>query len=279
MDISPAKQQGSPLRRFLKLIPLFAALVLPNIVDAQTLQMELSGEARSWLGSPKIASGWVNLSQSPSAFYIEATLQPGGLLGTLLGWWHESGHWWIYGVLTTNAALRTSNYMMTSGPTLTRLSYSSLGTVTVDISPPVTKDLHFATEKDTQNTADELTAYFALSRFIYIHKTCDIIQRVFDGIKRFDLSFADTDVGDVSDFSGHAWSNQLKACQISRRDIAGYPAEAVPDPNPEVKGTIWLVPVEACKLMLPVKISGDLNAIPFVIYTSHIKYCGSSLGL
>jgi len=258
---------------------LFAMMLVPSEISAQQLQLELSGDVDTWLGSAKVATGWVNVSQSNAIYSIEAVLQPGGVLGTLLGWWRNGGHWRAEGQLALAGSLQPLMYDMTAGSSHTKLSYSTSGTVTSEMAPQITEPLRLATPDQTRSTVDEVTAYFAFSRLLYYRNSCIGTVHVFDGVKRFDLIFSSIPVRDIIQFSKHDWSGQLISCQISRLDIAGFPTTATPDPDPEPKGQIWFVPADACRLMIPVKISAEIGSHTIYMYAQNVKYCGSFLGL
>jgi hypothetical protein len=89
----------------------------------------------------------------------------------------------------------------------TRIDYAADGTVTAEATPPPDGTVAPA---QMRGTVDQLTAYLALARHLARHRSCALALAVFDGRRRYDLSFTDLDFETMPSFAG-----PIQVCRMS----------------------------------------------------------------
>jgi hypothetical protein len=130
----------------------------------------------------------------------------------------------------------------------TRIDYGADGTVTAEANPPVAQPIVPATPAQMRGTIDQLTAYFVLARNLARRGSCALSLAVFDGRRRYDLSFTD---GAPEALPGIAGA--VPVCRMSRRRIAGFPAERGGNDTSD-QGKLWFAQLLPGDLMLPVRL-------------------------
>ena len=86
--------------------------------------------------------------------------------------------------------------------------------------PPPDRPVTPVTPAQMRGTVDQLAAYLALARHLAGRGSCALPLAVFDGRRRYDLSFTDLDPEILPGFAG-----PTRVCRMSRRRIAGFPVE------------------------------------------------------
>jgi hypothetical protein len=133
----------------------------------------------------------------------------------------------------------------------TRVDYGVDGTVSAEATPPPRRPVTPVTPAQMRGTVDQLTAYLALARHLARRSSCALTLAVFDGRRRYDLSFTDLAPETLAGFAG-----PTQVCRMSRRRIAGFPADrggmAATD-----QGKLWFARLLPGELTVPVRIEFD----------------------
>ncbi|MBO0739158.1 MAG: DUF3108 domain-containing protein, partial [Alphaproteobacteria bacterium] len=82
-----------------------------------------------------------------------------------------------------------------------RTHYWPDGMVSAEASPPPGSSVTPVTPAQMRGTIDQLSAYLALARHLAIRGSCALVLAVFDGRRRYDLSFTDLPPESVSGFT------------------------------------------------------------------------------
>jgi hypothetical protein len=98
-----------------------------------------------------------------------------------------------------------------------------------------------------RGTVDQLTAYLALTCHLAGRGSCAPPLAVFDGRRRYDLSFTDLDPEILPGFAG-----PTRVCRMSRRRIAGFPVERGGTTATD-QGKLWFARPIPGDLMVPVR--------------------------
>jgi hypothetical protein len=72
----------------------------------------------------------------------------------------------------------------------TRVDYAADGAVTAEATPPPDRPVTPVAPAQMRGTVDQLTAYLARARHLAGHGSCALAFAVFDGRRRYDLSFS-----------------------------------------------------------------------------------------
>jgi hypothetical protein len=126
-----------------------------------------------------------------------------------------------------------------------RVDYAANGAVTAEATPPPDRPVTPVTLAQMRGTVDQLTAYLALARHLAGHGSCALA--VFDGRRRYDLSFTDPDPETLPGFVG-----PMQACRMSRRRIAGLPVDRGGSGTTD-QGKLWFARLIPGDLMIPVR--------------------------
>jgi hypothetical protein len=273
MRLRQSPLQGSGMS--LALSVMLICLALSNSTSAQEPKsIELTLE--TWypvLGIlPIRAEGTVTLKEGEGRYSINATVD--GLF--------YSGNALVDG-RSTEAGVRPEIFDQTwSRPFATRhavLRYDQDGPVQPTVAP-LPANIDEAKPEQRRYTIDELTAYYSLTRLLAEKGTCKLFNRIFDGVRLFDLQFLDNEPPKelLPENSDHHFAGETRVCRVSGYDIAGFPKGAQPAPESHT-GIIWLAWFSPCSVIIPVKLHLD-NKIddkpqPTDIYTPQVSGCGS----
>jgi Protein of unknown function (DUF3108) len=129
----------------------------------------------------------------------------------------------------------------------TRIDYGPNGTVTAEATPPTTPPVTPAAPAQMRGTVDQLTAYLMLARSLARAGTCALALAVFDGRRRYDLTFTDAEPEALPDSDAHS-----QVCSMSRRRIAGFPADRGGDETTD-QGKLWFARLLPGDVMIPVR--------------------------
>ena len=129
----------------------------------------------------------------------------------------------------------------------TRVDYAVDGTVTAEAKPPPDRPVTPVTPAQMRGTVDQLTAYLALARHLAGHGSCALALAVFDGRRRYDLSFTDLDPEILPGLAG-----PTRVCRMSRRRIAGFPVDRGGTETTD-QGKLWFARLIPGDLMVPVR--------------------------
>jgi hypothetical protein len=124
------------------------------------------------------------------------------------------------------------------------VDYAADGTVTAAVTPPPER---LVTPAQMRGTVDQLTAYLALARHLAGRGSCALALAVFDGRRRYDLSFTDLDPETLPGFVG-----PMQACRMSRHRIAGFPVDRDGTGTTD-QGKLWFARLIPGDLMVPVR--------------------------
>src|SRR5215472_12160588 len=105
-----------------------------------------------------------------------------------------------------------------------RIDYRPDGTVASDLTPPSTAPRSAAAVDQMRGTVDQLTAFFILERQLAQRGSCGLVVPVFDGLSRYDLHFSDAQAETLSPEGPQRFAGPTFACNITRQDVAGFPA-------------------------------------------------------
>jgi Protein of unknown function (DUF3108) len=129
----------------------------------------------------------------------------------------------------------------------TRIDYRPDGTVTAEATPPPTSPITPVSPAQMRGTVDQLTAYLQLARSLAARGSCALALAVFDGRRRYDLSFVDLPSEVLPDLRG-----ATQVCGMRRHRIAGFPIERGGD-QPTDQGKLWLARLVPGDVMVPVR--------------------------
>ncbi len=130
----------------------------------------------------------------------------------------------------------------------TRVDYAADGAVTAEAMPPPDRPVTPVTSAQMRGTVDQLTAYLALARHLAGRGSCALALAVFDGRRRYDLSFTDLDPETLPGFAG-----PTRVCRMSRRRIAGFPVDRGGASMTD-QGKLWFSRLIPGDLMVPVRV-------------------------
>jgi uncharacterized protein DUF3108 len=129
-----------------------------------------------------------------------------------------------------------------------------------------------------KGAVDEHTAYYRLERQLARTGSCALSVPVFDGLHRFDLDFADLPPADSDQRTDGRFAGPIKSCEMTRRNIAGFPPGHSSDGVD--RGKMWfahLIPNSA--VMLPIRMELDTEIGTVTGYLAEINGRGVHLVL
>ena len=143
----------------------------------------------------------------------------------------------------------------------TRIDYGADGAVRAVATPPPNNPVTPVTSAQMRGTVDQMTAYLALARHLGRKSSCALALSVFDGRRRYDLSFSDLASETRSEFS-----TPLQVCGMARQRIAGFPV-AQPGKEASDRGKLYFGRLLPGDLAVPVRLEFDSE---FGIFTAHL---------
>jgi hypothetical protein len=129
----------------------------------------------------------------------------------------------------------------------TRIDHLPDGTVVAEATPPPTSPITPVSPAQMRGTVDQLTAYLQLARHLAARGSCPLALAVFDGRRRYDLSFVDLPSEALPGLSG-----TTQVCGMQRHRIAGFPIERSGD-QPTDQGKLWLARLVPGEVLVPVR--------------------------
>jgi hypothetical protein len=133
----------------------------------------------------------------------------------------------------------------------TRIDYRADGTVAAEATPPPPRPVTLVAPEQMRGTIDQLTAYLALARRLGRGGSCALELAVFDGRRRYDLSFSD-----LAPETLPAVADPARVCRMSRRRIAGFPVDAGGTERTD-QGKLWFARLLPGELMVPMRMEFD----------------------
>ena len=112
-----------------------------------------------------------------------------------------------------------------------------------------------------------------LARDLARRGSCTLTLAVFDGRRRYDLSFADSASENLSGIAG-----ATHVCRMSRRRIAGFPAERGGNETADI-GKLWFARLLPGDLMVPVRIEFASEFGTFTAELAELRGHGADLRL
>ena len=189
----------------------------------------------------------VDVEQSAEAYSIAAEAETRNLADVFV---ELRSRLQVHGRVVAGALLPTAMRAEThrrGADFYTRIDYGADGNVTAEASPPPARPITPVTAAQMRGTVDQLTASLALARALARRGSCALVLAVFDGRRRYDLSFADAPAEALPGFAG---INQV--CHMSRRRIAGFPADRGGNEATD-HGKLWFARLVPGDLMIPVR--------------------------
>jgi hypothetical protein len=129
----------------------------------------------------------------------------------------------------------------------TRVDYGADGSVTAEATPAPTRPVTPVSPAQMRGAVDQLTASLLTARRLAARGSCALALPVFDGRRRYDLSFTDLPSEVLSGLRGES-----RVCQMRRRRIAGFPIERGGD-QPTDQGKLWFAQLVPGDVMVPVR--------------------------
>ena len=133
----------------------------------------------------------------------------------------------------------------------TRIDYGADGTILAEATPPPIRPVTPVTSAQMRGTVDQLTAYLALAHTIARRSSCALALAVFDGRRRYDLSFTDLAPETLPDFASPS-----RVCRMSRQRIAGFPVDRAGKSATD-QGKLWPARLVPGDLAIPVRMEFD----------------------
>ena len=130
----------------------------------------------------------------------------------------------------------------------TRVDYGADGSVTAEATPAPTRPVTPVSPAQMRGAVDQLTASLLTARRLAARGSCALALPVFDGRRRYDLSFTDLPSEVLSGLRGES-----RVCQMRRRRIAGFPIERGGD-QPTDQGKLWFAQLVPGDVMVPVRV-------------------------
>lgn len=155
----------------------------------------------------------------------------------------------------------------------TRIDYGADGTVTAEATPPPTRPVTPVTPAQMRGTVDQLTGYLALARSLARRGSCALSLAVFDGRRRYDLSFADLASETLPSFAG-----ATRVCRMTRRRIAGFPVDRGGNEATD-QGKLWFAHLLPGDLMVPMRMEFDSEFGTFAADLAELRGRGVDLHL
>ena len=138
-----------------------------------------------------------------------------------------------------------------------RIDYNPDGTVASEQTPP-SAVLHTSAVVDQmRGTVDQLTAFFVLERQLAQRGSCGLVVPVFDGLSRYNLRFTDAQAETLSPEGPQRFAGPTLACNISREDVVGFPANQDANGGTYKQGKIWYARLAGGNQMVPVRMEFD----------------------
>jgi hypothetical protein len=138
-----------------------------------------------------------------------------------------------------------------------RIDYRADGTVASDQTPPSAALRTSAAVDQMRGTVDQLTAFFVLERQLAQRGSCGLVVPVFDGLSRYNLRFTDAQAETLSPEGPQRFAGPTVACNISREDIPGFPANQDANGGTYKQGKIWYARLTGGNQMVPVRMEFD----------------------
>jgi hypothetical protein len=129
----------------------------------------------------------------------------------------------------------------------TRIDYGADGTILAEATPPPPRPLTPVAPAQMRGTVDQLTAYLALAHSLARRGSCALSLAVFDGRRRYDLTFSDLAPETLRDFA-----SPTQVCRMSRQRIAGFPVDQTGKGATD-QGKLWFARLLPGDLAIPVR--------------------------
>ena len=153
----------------------------------------------------------------------------------------------------------------------TRIDYGADGTTLAEATPPPTRPVTPVTPAQMRGTVDQLTAYLTLAHSIARRGSCALALAVFDGRRRYDLSFTDLAPETLPDFA-----SPTQVCRMSRQRIAGFPIDRAGKSATD-QGKLWFARLVPGNLAIPVRMEFDSEFGTFTADLAELRGSGVDL--
>src|SRR6516165_2660298 len=151
------------------------------------------------------------------------------------------------------------------------------GTVASEQTPP-SAVLHTSAVVDQmRGTVDQLTAFFVLERQLAQRGSCGLVVPVFDGLSRYNLRFTDAQAETLSPEGPQRFAGPTLACNISREDVVGFPANQDANGGTYKQGKIWYARLAGGNQMVPVRMEFDTEYGRVEGYLAELRRAGVDL--
>jgi hypothetical protein len=152
----------------------------------------------------------------------------------------------------------------------TRIEYDADGPILAEATPPPIGPVTAVTPAQMRGTVDQLTAYLALAHSI-ARRAPAHYPSVFDGRRRYDLSFTDLATETLPDFA-----SPTQVCRMSRQRIAGFPVDRA-GKNAADQGKLWFARLVPGDLAIPVRMEFDSEFGTFTADLAELRGRGVDL--
>jgi hypothetical protein len=155
-----------------------------------------------------------------------------------------------------------------------RIDYRTDGTVASDQTPPSAALQSSAAVDQMRGTVDQLTAFFILERQLAQRGSCGLVVPVFDGLSRYNLRFTDAQAETLSPEGPQRFAGPAVACNISREDVVGFPANQDANGGTYKQGKIWYARLAGGNQMVPVRMEFDTEYGRVEGYLAELRTAG-----
>jgi Protein of unknown function (DUF3108) len=155
----------------------------------------------------------------------------------------------------------------------TRIDYGTNGAVVAEVTPPPTGEVTPVSAAQMRGTIDQLSAYLQLARHLAARSACTLALQVFDGRRRYDLTFTDLPPEVLPGFP-----SETRVCQMRRRRIAGFPIDRGGDQAAD-QGKLVFARLVPGDVMIPVRMEFGSEFGLFIANLAELRGRGVELRL
>ncbi len=224
----------------------------------------------------RVADCVVNLTLDPGAYAIELASQPRGLIALLTRWQYGAKSTGVLEGNRTRPLAHETEHLRRNRDRRFRIAYDDQGPIQEIHDPPKVLKLPVPPD-EKQGTLDPLSATVALIRGASMSGGCPSDLPVYDGRRRFDIKFVESEIVDLPGTRFSAFEGQAIRCRLQFDPIAGdFDREDrssfwYQDALAERQIDMWLAPVLGeGSPPVPVKLQGLGRYGPFYIHLNNM---------
>lgn len=210
-----------------------------------------------WAGFP-IARSETDIRLNETDYHVTSSARTRGMIDMLYAVTVESRAGGLLNGTGAEPALYASKSTFNEKSRTVELVYGADGSVLVSRSPADDEAREKVPEDLRPGTMDPLSAIMTMGVQREGERACDGKVRVFDGVRRYDLTFeavAEVEL-DADGFS--AYQGPALKCLIHFHRIAGFRRDYLEE-NPEAPPpvTLWVARLDNGRLLVPVKVEAE----------------------